>query len=70
MATQKVKTNNKPDPWEDGIPTKETSYLDAMRIATTMVDMCDTHTELLQVLEHLNEILKGSIIEAIFTRSW
>lgn len=42
------------------------NYLGAMRIAIEMIDMCETYADLLQLLEHLNDILHGGKIEAIF----
>lgn len=45
------------------------NYLGAMRISVEMIDMCETYSELLQMLEHLNYILRGDKIAAIFLPS-
>ena len=44
------------------------NYLGAMRIAIEMIDMSDSYSRLLQLLEHVNGILHGDKdkIEAIF----
>jgi len=66
MTTRKTDKKSQHGLCNDVVAGEGFTYLIAMEIAILMINKCDTHKELLLVLEFINEILRGARIEAIY----